>query len=206
VSRSGEPLLADFGLSRMAESFRSKGFNTTDTSRSSTHWLPYEYHFVQNSDKFHPNPKSDVWAFGMTLLELLTGEIPYPHIKNEGAIYRAMGNMVLPVKPKFEGPDAKLKDDIWLLCLKCWTIVRSEECLKSILTQERLEEIETQAHRAKQEALSTDDRLKELTTQERQKYTGKLLMQERRPLMQAILKKLIRMKYRHGVGFDDQQS
>ncbi len=68
VSPSGEPILANFGLSRMAESLWSKGFYTTEASRLSTRWLPHEYYYVRENEKFNPSPKSDVWAFGMTVL------------------------------------------------------------------------------------------------------------------------------------------
>jgi len=125
VSRSGEPLLADFGLSRMTESFWSKGFYTTEASRHSTRWLPHEYYYIGETEKFRPNPKSDVWAFGMTLLELLTCKVPYAHIRNDGALQRAIVNGVLPEEPKYEDPisdDAKLKHDVWSLCCKCWDL------------------------------------------------------------------------------------
>jgi len=120
VSRSGEPLLADFGVSRMTESVWSKGFYTTETSRHSTRWLPYEYYHIDESETFHPDPMTDVWAFGMTLLELLTLKVPFEHIKNEGALRTAIMNQALPTQPIFEGSDAPLKNDMWSLCRKCW--------------------------------------------------------------------------------------
>jgi len=60
VSRSGEPMLTDFGLSRMEESFWSKGFYTTDATRNNPRWLPYEFYHVPDSGKFRPTPKTDV--------------------------------------------------------------------------------------------------------------------------------------------------
>jgi len=62
----------------------------------------------------------------MTLLELLTGNVPYARIVSDGAVMRAVGNGALPDKPKCEGPDAKLKGDIWSLCCKCWTLNHEE--------------------------------------------------------------------------------
>ncbi len=52
----------------MTETFWSKGFYTTEASRHSTRWLAYDYYHVGDSGKFRPNLKTDVWAFGMTLL------------------------------------------------------------------------------------------------------------------------------------------
>ncbi len=56
------------GLSRMAELVYSKGYYSTVTVRSSHRWVPYEYYHVEDDEIFRPNLKSDVWAFGMTLL------------------------------------------------------------------------------------------------------------------------------------------
>ncbi len=51
-----------------------------------------------------------------------------------------VSNGVLPNKPTYEGsdPDAQLKDDIWLLCLKCWILVPKEH-IENLSIQERLE-------------------------------------------------------------------
>jgi len=174
VSPSGEPVLTDFGISRMKESVASRSLYTTDASRSSMRWLPFEYYQFPDFEKFRFTPKSDVWAFGMTLLELLTGEIPYADIikGNEGAVQGRMMAQKRPAKPKFnlEGPDLKLKDDMWSLCLKCWVFVRKKEDLERLSMPEKLE------------------------------YLERVIKQERRPTMQAVLKELIRMKYRHDVG------
>ncbi len=72
VSRSGEPVLAGFGLSRIlkadSESRLSESLFDDTFLRQDLRWLPYEYHHIPSSEKFRPNPKTDVWAFGMTLL------------------------------------------------------------------------------------------------------------------------------------------
>jgi len=149
VSRSGEPLLADLGMS---ESFWSEGFYTADTSRHSTRWLPHEYFHYDPSKKFRFNTKTDVWAFGMTLLELLTGNDPYAHIQNDGAVARAIANGVLPDKPKCDDPEAHLEDDMWPLCLRCWTIVPVKS-LENLSPQERLEKLSMQERPSMQDIL-----------------------------------------------------
>ncbi|KLO16694.1 kinase-like protein, partial [Schizopora paradoxa] len=68
VSSSGEPVVADFGLARMAESLWSKGYYSTVTVRASLRWVPHEFYFVDDNQTFRPNQKTDVWSFGMTLL------------------------------------------------------------------------------------------------------------------------------------------
>ncbi|KLO04699.1 kinase-like protein, partial [Schizopora paradoxa] len=68
ISRSGDLVLADFGLARMAQSPWSKGYYTTEVTRASMRWVPFEYFHLEDSEKFRPDQKTDIWAFGMTLL------------------------------------------------------------------------------------------------------------------------------------------
>jgi len=123
ASPSGQPLLADFGQSRMNESPYSKGFYNTETHRGSTRWMAYEICHVDEDEIFCPNAKADVWAFGMTMLELLTSEVPYAHIRSEERVVAEIVNGKLPPKPiiKKSDPDAKLKHFMRSVCRKCWT-------------------------------------------------------------------------------------
>jgi len=122
ISPSGEPLLTDFGLSRTKESYISKGFYSTETSRGSTRWLAFEYFDHEELEVFRLNPKTDVWAFGMTLLELLTGELPYAHIRSDSRTITEIVMGKLPHEPIIEDgdSDADLKRYMWSVCLKCW--------------------------------------------------------------------------------------
>jgi len=77
ISSSGDPLLADFGISRLASS-STIGF-TTDSVRGSTRWMACELLVIsENEDDGPPrhNEKTDVWSYGMTLLELISGNVP----------------------------------------------------------------------------------------------------------------------------------
>ncbi|KLO04698.1 kinase-like protein [Schizopora paradoxa] len=122
VSPSGEALLANFESSTVKEPSWINNLNKTEDYRHFTRWLPIEYYQVEESEIFRPNQKSDVWAFGMTILELLTGRVPYAYMVNDGAVMKAILKRYLPVeeKPNYIGNDAELKSDIWLLCRKCW--------------------------------------------------------------------------------------
>jgi hypothetical protein len=61
-------VLADFGLSKK----RSLNKSFTYSSLGSTRWMAPEVLSGSSSDY-----KSDMWSFGMTLVELLTGQLPY---------------------------------------------------------------------------------------------------------------------------------
>ncbi|KLO16698.1 hypothetical protein SCHPADRAFT_822855, partial [Schizopora paradoxa] len=61
LTPSNVPLLADFGLSRMNESFVPKEFYSTETYRGSIRWLAYEYFVHDDKEDFHLNARR---AFG----------------------------------------------------------------------------------------------------------------------------------------------
>ncbi len=76
MSPMGVPLLADFGISKLdPSSSSSPAFLSSGSGRGSIRWLAYEI-FDCSFDDTNPtelerplhNEKTDVWAFGMTLL------------------------------------------------------------------------------------------------------------------------------------------
>ncbi|KLO16697.1 hypothetical protein SCHPADRAFT_800407, partial [Schizopora paradoxa] len=70
-----------------------------------------------------PDQKTDVWAFGMTLLEILTLKVPYAHIISDGPVSKAILEGKPPVEsfPVFVGSGDEPEKKIWELCKKCWS-------------------------------------------------------------------------------------
>ncbi|KAG6330867.1 hypothetical protein ID866_8223 [Astraeus odoratus] len=62
---------------------------------------------------------ADVWAFGMTALELFTRKIPFHQ-------YRATPGVILrifrgpPDRPTDEDTCSRMLDDWWDICTRCW--------------------------------------------------------------------------------------
>ncbi|TDL20285.1 kinase-like protein [Rickenella mellea] len=114
ISDNGEPLLADFGLSRhihdMPASTKPKG-----TLRWEAPELQDPEEYGLDAQPAHALP-IDVWSFGMTVLEIMTGTHPYSEL-NDGALIIAVRKRQIPQKPK-SGVTAL--DKLWPICLQCW--------------------------------------------------------------------------------------
>ncbi|KLO07120.1 kinase-like protein [Schizopora paradoxa] len=123
VSLDGTPLLTDFGVSRL-ESSSTTGYNT-ETVRGSTRWLSFEFFEISDDDLPPPthNEKTDVWSLGMTILELITGDVPYASIKNDLRVMFTIVKGLLPSEPTYTGSpsDISLKRYMWSICQVCWT-------------------------------------------------------------------------------------
>ncbi|KLO07661.1 kinase-like protein [Schizopora paradoxa] len=131
VSPTGEPLLADFGISKLeASSSSSPAGLSTESVRGSTRWLAYEFFEIRDDDndafgRSSHNEKTDVWAFGMTILELLSGDVPFAKIRNDLKVIFAIVNKTLPSEPALsDGEPASdaLRGYMWTICSRCWTM------------------------------------------------------------------------------------
>ena len=74
IDDDGSFLISDFGISRKFLSTQAKMMSTTTASQTSAGTMPY-----MGPERFSENPMiimaSDIWSFGMTLYELITGEL-----------------------------------------------------------------------------------------------------------------------------------
>ncbi|KAH7345538.1 kinase-like domain-containing protein [Rhizoctonia solani] len=64
--------------------------------------------------------ESDVYALAMTMLEIFTGNVPYPECRREYAVIKKIESGTLPTRPIEQlGEDYK-GDLMWQLLLTCW--------------------------------------------------------------------------------------
>ncbi|EJD05064.1 kinase-like protein, partial [Fomitiporia mediterranea MF3/22] len=86
ISSTREALISDFGAAHVSNDTQVAGISSTVTgTRGTSRWLAYE--LLANSEQYQTaTMESDTWSFGMTLLELLTGDQPYSHLKRDGQV------------------------------------------------------------------------------------------------------------------------
>ncbi|KAJ7095185.1 kinase-like domain-containing protein [Mycena belliarum] len=121
IDALGNPLIADFGLSRIVEDITSVPFSQSRGVSDSYRWFAPEVCIGQGVLSL----SSDVYAFGMTVLELLTHEQPYNTIKHttEVVIRSAKGEQ--PERPTSPPRviERGLSDSLWSMLCSCWATV-----------------------------------------------------------------------------------
>ncbi|KAF8600537.1 kinase-like protein [Ceratobasidium sp. AG-I] len=115
ISQDGCVKLTDFGLSIMHD--ETLQFSTTDAYGGTLRWMAPE---LMDSKK----PRSgttDVWALGMTMLEIVTGEMPFSNIRFASVLKReVIEKCGIPIRPD-EVLDASEHGPIlWRKLLQCW--------------------------------------------------------------------------------------
>ena len=87
-----------------------------------------EIHLPENGCSRTPSLASDIWAFGMTMLEVLTGELPYSKAPTEAIVITVITrDHKIPERPGSHVTELGLSDDVWALMKECWDIQHPEK-------------------------------------------------------------------------------
>ncbi|KAG1726252.1 kinase-like domain-containing protein, partial [Suillus paluster] len=119
IDRDRKAYLADFGLSGTLK--QSTGM--TYLAKMSCHpgamrWAAPE--LLTGEESCAVTTQSDIYSFGNIMLQVLTGNVPWPHLTREAAILR---------KVIFEGEihprpnDSCITDQHWNFMTRCWSII-----------------------------------------------------------------------------------
>ncbi|KAL9141269.1 hypothetical protein ABFS82_14G091800 [Erythranthe guttata] len=106
VDVSGSVKLADFGLAKVTTKL-----NDIKSCKGTPYWMAPE---VVNQRNHGYGRAADIWSLGCTVLEMLTGHIPYSHLEGMQALFR-IGRGELPPIPNTLSKDAQ---DFILKCLQ----------------------------------------------------------------------------------------
>ncbi|KAI6041384.1 kinase-like domain-containing protein [Pisolithus marmoratus] len=113
ISKDGRALLTDYGVSPLVDA--SFSMTAAAPIRPTVRWLAPEQ--IDSYGKV--TTKADVWAFGMTALELFTRKPPLHEIPDtRNVIVRILAGP--PTRPTDQSTCSRLTDEWWEICSLCW--------------------------------------------------------------------------------------
>ncbi|TFK51543.1 kinase-like protein [Heliocybe sulcata] len=119
IDQTGQPLLTDFGLCKFVEdidTYLSESVQMSMTNELSMRWYaPETIHDMSQSKQ------SDIYMYGMTVLEILTHERPFSDIRSIRTVMRKVIDGDRPQRPYDRRIVQRgLDDDVWGLLERCW--------------------------------------------------------------------------------------
>ncbi|KAG8793300.1 hypothetical protein FRC12_003175 [Ceratobasidium sp. 428] len=116
VAKDGTLKLTDFGLAVMHDV--AVEFSQTDPGGGTARYMAPEL-WEEDSER---SREADVYAMGMTMLEILTGDVPFPEIKSAHRIGIAVAQQRrVPDVPELQKESASLEEKVMLAVLRsCW--------------------------------------------------------------------------------------
>ena len=121
IDNDGNARLADFGLLTIVSDSTHAETTTTSEGSGTIRWMSPELLDPEEfgSKNGRPTKESDCYALGMVILEVLTGQAPFPCCNNM-AVMRKIIKGERPDRPR--GPEALwFTDDLWGLLKQCWS-------------------------------------------------------------------------------------
>ncbi|KAG1715946.1 hypothetical protein ID866_1235 [Astraeus odoratus] len=116
IDGSGNPLLADFGFSRIVEDITGVAITQSSGIMDFQRWAARE---LCLGGKL--TPKADVYSVGMTILELMSHQKPWPHIKFPHQVVLKVAEGDRPPRPTDDAVVKRgLDDRLWRLLERCW--------------------------------------------------------------------------------------
>lgn len=129
ISDRGNALLADFGLSTLVEKADTVSTTATAIRRQYTAQFAAPELLVDDVKQSCPESgvsvlrskttQTDVYAFGMLILQAFTGRPPWPDSSPVAIIQKVTSKAVHP-RPEDCSGSFLLTEEWWNVCLKCW--------------------------------------------------------------------------------------
>ncbi|EJU01925.1 kinase-like protein [Dacryopinax primogenitus] len=141
IDDSGRPMMCDFGLATASNAdgdLINAGASTSQTT-TTARWIAPE---LTSFNSPVPVPASDVFSFARTILEILTGEKPFPKEKNTFKLIADLRDGRLQVA-RPDAPEVVLRgltDGVWALMNEMWKQdLRQRPMMKDV--EARLEQL-----------------------------------------------------------------
>ncbi|KAJ7896897.1 kinase-like domain-containing protein [Mycena leptocephala] len=123
IDAVGNPQLTGFDLARVVEDLNGVLFSQSRGVPDSYRWFAPEVCIGQGVLSL----PADIYAYGMTVLELLTHEHPFKELKHTTEVVMRSAKGGRPLRPTMpEVVERGLDDDLWGLLLRCWAHDPSE--------------------------------------------------------------------------------
>ncbi|KAG8727909.1 hypothetical protein FRC11_012199 [Ceratobasidium sp. 423] len=120
VSKGGIAKITDFGCATMKREF-PVAFTATDSLHYSVRWAVPSQAPELFLDDGAANFETDVYALGMTILETLTGNVPYKDRADMAVIHAVLVRKLQPARPLEHIPQNAKGDELWGLLECCWS-------------------------------------------------------------------------------------
>ncbi|KAG9027356.1 hypothetical protein FRB95_007843 [Tulasnella sp. JGI-2019a] len=105
------PVLCDFGMTKILDSDCT---STAMKGAGSLRWMGPE--LMHNAPK---SPQSDIFSFGMTIVEVITGKVPYPDLSNQFALAMAISSGQRPPATP-SSREGRSFENLWEIASRCW--------------------------------------------------------------------------------------
>ncbi|KAG9080238.1 hypothetical protein FS749_008080, partial [Ceratobasidium sp. UAMH 11750] len=115
VGRDGVAKLTDFGLS-VLEQPKISFSSTQNPGGGSTRWMAPELITDSTGRSF----EADVYALGMTFIEILTDEYPFPELSDVNIMFAVATKGIIPARPERLTVQSPRHEIWWELLQKCW--------------------------------------------------------------------------------------
>ncbi|CAE6471781.1 unnamed protein product [Rhizoctonia solani] len=118
VSKEHKAMLTGFEIVSLEE--LSLAFTSTTSSAGvwgSIRWAAPEI----LRGEVHRSTAADVYSLGMTILEIISGKVPYFGVKDAAVIFKVSQGGICPMRPELHFPSSYREADIlWSLLVRCW--------------------------------------------------------------------------------------
>ncbi|KIL61940.1 hypothetical protein M378DRAFT_81868 [Amanita muscaria Koide BX008] len=108
-----EACLCDFQLSRFLVDNSLWRTTGTQVARGTLRWMSPE---LMTGKQCTPTKESDIYAYGMTCYEIISGDVPFKSVRNEANLIHS----VIVEKQRPEHVESSDLDDMWDIITKCW--------------------------------------------------------------------------------------